>query len=142
MTPPPTCVVVRAGATEAGPTGLGYFVGISRETAGSGGLCLQLVRVPAGGRAKAHAHAEHETAIYVLEGEVVTWFGESLEQHAITGPGDFVYIPAGVPHLPVNYGEVEAVAVSARTDPGAQEDIVPLPGLDGLEHLGERPSRR
>lgn len=136
------CVVVRAGEAETGVTGLGYFVGISRETAGASGLCLQLVRVPPGGRAAAHVHASHETAIYVLEGEVVTWYGPGLERHATTGPGDFVYIPAGVPHLPVNYGAVEAVAVSARTDPSAQEDVVALPDLDGLDHLGNPPRSR
>lgn len=133
------CVVVRTGAAEPGATGLGYFVGICSETAGSQRLCLQLVRVPAGGRASAHAHAGHETALYVLEGEVVTWYGERLERSVVTGPGDFAYIPPGVPHLPANYGASEAVAVIARTDPHAQESVLPLPDLDGLPHLLEPP---
>jgi uncharacterized RmlC-like cupin family protein len=133
------CVVVPSGRVEAGETGLDYFVGISAETAGSQRLCLQLVRVPPGGRAKAHLHEAHETALYVLEGKVVTWYGDGLERHMVTGAGDFGYIPAGVPHLPVNYGDIEAIAVIARTDPGAQESVVALPELDTLAHLLEPP---
>jgi uncharacterized RmlC-like cupin family protein len=133
------CVVIRPGEAAAGATGLDYFVGVSRETTGSERLCLQLVRIPAGARSSAHAHAEHETAVYVLEGEVVTWYGDGLEEHAVSRSGDFVFIPAGLPHLAVNYGAVEAVAVIARTDPHAQESVVALPELDGLSHLRERP---
>jgi len=98
-----------------------------------------MLRIPPGARAKAHLHEDHETAVYVLEGEVVTWFGERLEHHVVTAPGDFAYIPPGVPHLPVNYGAAEAVALIARTDPHAQESVVSLPHLDDLPHLGRAP---
>jgi hypothetical protein len=51
-------------------------------------------------------------------------------------PGDFVYIPAGIPHLPANASSTEpAVAVLARTDANEQESAVALPELDGLQHL-------
>jgi uncharacterized RmlC-like cupin family protein len=133
------CVAVRSGEAAPGATGLGYFVGISTENAGAEGLCLQIVRIPPGGRAKAHLHDDHETAAYVLEGEVVTWYGPRLESHVLTSAGDFAYIPAGVPHLPVNYGARDAVAVIARTDANAQESVVALPELDGLPHLLEPP---
>lgn len=47
--------------------------------------------------------------------------------------GDFVYIPAGVPHLPGNPSATEpAVAVVARTDPNEQESVVLLPELDAV----------
>ena len=134
------CIVVRSGSAESGPTGLGYFIGVCSETTGSEHLCLQLVRVPPGGRAKAHAHEGHETALYVLEGQVVTWYGERLERWIVTRSGDFAYIPPGVPHVPANYGGVEAVAVIARTDPHAQESVVALPALDALPHLREPPA--
>ena len=52
-------------------------------------------------------------------------------------PGDFVYIPSGVP-LVLNASETEpALAVLARTDPNEQEDITELPALDSLPHLRE-----
>jgi uncharacterized RmlC-like cupin family protein len=47
--------------------------------------------------------------------------------------GEFIYIPAGVPHLPVNPSRTEPVtAVIARTDPNEQESVVLLPELDAL----------
>ncbi len=42
------------------------------------------------------------------------------------------YIPAGMPHLPINRGPEEAIAVIARTDPNEQESVVLLPELDAL----------
>jgi uncharacterized RmlC-like cupin family protein len=137
---PRGCVVVRAAERSTGSTGLDYFAGVSRESSGAQALCLQLVRVPPGGRSRAHYHDGHESAAYVLEGEVVTWYGPELEHYVITGPGDFVYIPAGVTHVPANYGSVEAVAVVARTDARAQESAVATPELDELEHLRARPT--
>ncbi len=42
--------------------------------------------------------------------------------------GDFVYIPAGVPHQPANASQTEPlVAIIARTDPNEQESVVLLP---------------
>lgn len=52
--------------------------------------------------------------------------------------GDFLYIPAGVPHLPANQSKTQpCIAVIARTDPNEQESVVLLPELDAL--AGERP---
>jgi len=134
------CVVVRGGAVETGATGLDYGAGITAESAGARAICLRAMRVPAGSRSAAHLHEGHESAAYVLEGEVVTWFGERLERHAVAGPGDFLFIPPGVPHVAVNYGSVDAFAVLARSDPDTEESVVPLPELDGLPHLDAPPA--
>ena len=133
------CVVVRAGASARGATGLDYFAGISAANAGASQLCLQIVHLPPGARAKAHLHAEHESALYVLRGRVGTWYGKRLEHYVETGPGDFLFVPAGVPHLPVNLSDAEpAEAVVARSDPNEQESVVHLPELDDLPHLRPR----
>jgi uncharacterized RmlC-like cupin family protein len=127
---------VRAGEGAEGTTGLTYAAGVSSATAGARGLCLELATLPPGARARAHLHAGHESAAYVLEGEIVMWFGDALEERLVAGAGDFVYIPAGVPHLPANASETEpAVAVLARTDASAQESTVAVPELDTLPHL-------
>jgi mannose-6-phosphate isomerase-like protein (cupin superfamily) len=90
---------------------------------------LQIVRFPPDGRANAHKHDGHETAIYVLSGESGMWYGERLEQHLIARAGEFLYIPANMPHLPYNLSPSEScVAVIARTDPNDQESVVLLPG--------------
>ena len=127
------CAVVRAGVPFIGKQGLSYAPGISAETAGSKAIHLQLITIPPGGRAKAHKHEAHETALYVLSGEAGMYFGEKLEQHLVTRAGDFLYIPANVPHLPYNASAVEScVAVIARTDPDEQESVVLMPELDGV----------
>ena len=43
-----------------------------------------------------------------------------------TEAGDFVYIPAGVPHQPYNPTDQPVRAVIARTDPNEQERAILL----------------
>ncbi|MFY0680842.1 MAG: cupin domain-containing protein [Thalassovita sp.] len=130
--PTKTCVKLKPGQTFAGKQGFNYFEGIASETVGAQAICMHLLTVPPGGRAKAHKHATHETAIYILAGNAVMYWGEQLEHFMETNPGDLIYIPADVPHLPLNLGEVPAQAVIARTDPHEQESVVLLPHLDAL----------
>ena len=127
----PTCTVIHSNETYEGKQGLTYFAGISAQSAGSEALCLHLLTIPPGGRAHAHLHENHETAIYVLSGTCEMWYGEGLQEHLVTSTGDFVYIPAGMPHLPANCSETEPChALIARTDPNEQESVVLLPELD------------
>lgn len=127
------CRIVRAGAAFTGKQALPYQPGISFESVAAEAIHLQLVTIPPGGRAKAHKHADHETAIYVLSGMGGMWHGPQLEHHLECRPGDFIYIPADVAHLPYNPSQsVPCVAVIARTDPNEQESVVLLPELDGL----------
>jgi uncharacterized RmlC-like cupin family protein len=127
------CRVVSAGEPFLGKQGFNYAPAISAETVKASALHMQLLTIPPGGRAKAHKHERHETAIYVLSGEGRMWWGERLEHHMVTPAGVFVYIPADVPHLPYNPSATEpCVAVIARTDPNEQESVVLLPELDGI----------
>lgn len=127
------CRVVQAGATFTGKQALFYAPGISAESAGATGTHLQMVTIPPGARAKAHKHEGHETAIYALSGLSRMWWGERLEHHAELRPGDYLYIPAGMPHLPYNPSPSEpCTAIIARTDPNEQESVVLLPELDGI----------
>jgi len=128
----PTCRLVRPSGTYDGKQGLSYFEGIAAESVGARGICMHLLTIPPGGRAKAHMHRDHETAIYVLSGEAVTLHGDRLDQRTVTRAGDLFYIPAGVPHLPVNLSGEPVSAVIARTDPNEQESVVLLPELDAI----------
>jgi len=132
----PTCQVVRPSGTYEGKQGFDYFEGIAKQTVGSTGICMHLLTIPPGGRARAHKHNSHETAIYALSGECHTWFGDRLELHAIVKAGEMFYIPAGVPHLPANLSDKPCTAVIARTDPNEQESVVLLPELEKLVDLG------
>lgn len=123
----PDCVVVRPDSSYDGKQGFSYFSGISRETAGSTGLCMHMLTIPPGGRAKPHLHEQHETSIYVVSGQAGMWYGDGLRQYLTMQTGEFLYIPAGMPHLPANLSDTEpCVAVLARTDPNEQESVVLL----------------
>jgi uncharacterized RmlC-like cupin family protein len=129
----PTCRLVRAGEAFQGKQGLMYAPAISAESVGSQAIHMQMLTIPPGGRAKAHKHASHETAIYMLSGVSGMWYGEQLEQHISLGPTEFLYIPADTPHLPYNPSTTEAaVAIIARTDANEQESVVLLPHLDTI----------
>lgn len=125
-------VLVRSGRTYEGRQGLAYGEGVFTENTGAEGLCLHTLRIPPGGRAKAHIHASHETAIYLVAGAVSVLHGPGLGHRTEMEAGDYLYIPADCPHVPVNTGTVEAFAVLARTDPNEQESVVLLPSLEAL----------
>lgn len=126
------CRLIRPSDTYDGKQGFTYRAGIAAETVGAEAICLHLLTIPPGGRAKAHKHATHETAILMTEGVTVMHWGERLQHRMECRAGDMIYIPADVPHLPFNPGPGVAVAVIARTDPNEQESVVLLPELEGL----------
>jgi uncharacterized RmlC-like cupin family protein len=120
------CRLIRGESAFRGKQGLDYFAGVSAESAGSEGICMHLLEMPPGASAVPHYHAAHETAILVLEGTAEMRHGPNLEHVMRTEAGDFVYIPAGVPHQPYNPTDALVRAVIARTDPNEQESVVLL----------------
>lgn len=118
-------VTIRPEAETMTRQRLPYFVGISEATAGTRGLSMNLVIIPPGGTATPHLHKDFETAIYLLTGRVETRYGKGLKQSVINQAGDFIFIPPGVPHQPVNLSDTEsAQAIVARNDPNEQENVV------------------
>lgn len=120
------CRIVRNQEAFVGKQGLDYFGGVSAETCGSQAICMHMLIMPPGAKAKAHFHEAHETAIYMLEGVTEFLHGANLEYCDRVSAGDFIYIPAGVPHQPYNPTDERAVAIIARTDPNEQESVVLL----------------
>ena len=129
------CKVIEAVGQQTGKQGLNYFQGVSAETVESNQICMHLISVPAGGRAKVHKHQHHETTIYVLTGEAYTLFGDQLQHVVKSAAGDMLYIPADVPHLPINLGSEHVTGVVARTDPNEQESLILLPELEEAANL-------
>src|SRR5258708_34658889 len=97
-----TCRVVRAANQFTGKQALLYSPGISAEAVGAKGNHLQILTIPPLGRAKAHKHGSHETAIYALSGESGFWDGVKIEKHLNVQTGGFGYISPGLPHLTCN----------------------------------------
>ncbi len=124
--------VVRGSESYQSKQGSIYAPGISAETVGAKVLFLGLVTLPPEGRTKAHIHEHHESAFYMLSGEEVElWTGDQLEHKAVAHAGDYLFIPAKVPHVAVNRSKTTpAVFVGVRNEPSAQESVVMLPELD------------
>jgi uncharacterized RmlC-like cupin family protein len=126
------CVVSGAAESYVSEQGSTYEPGISAETVGARALFLGLVTLPPGRRTKSHIHAHHESAFYMLSGdEVELWTGADLEHKDIAHPGDFMFVPAAVPHVAVNRSTTTpAVFVTVRNEPTAQESVVMRADLD------------
>jgi uncharacterized RmlC-like cupin family protein len=132
---PADVVVIRSGGSYDGKQGLNLATGVSHRSAGSQALCLHVITIPPGTRGVPHAHDGHESAIYTVSGETEVWHGEGLRNRTVVHAGDFMYVPPGTPHLPVNRSNVMTVAVVARTDPQEQESVLTMdlpPHLAGL----------
>lgn len=124
-------IVVVRGSEERSPQDVPVRFGISRATAGSERLALNLTTFPPGDCTKAHRHDAHETAIYAVEGSVALFFGQRLERVAILREGWFCLIPPGLPHKAYNLSDTEPSRfVSARDDPDEPEHVVPTPEAD------------
>jgi len=124
--------VVRAGTKYRSEQGSDYEPGVSTETVGSQVLFLGVVTLPAGARTRAHVHERHETALYLLSGELEIWTGDQLQHREAVRPGDYIYIPANVLHVAVNRGDKPAVCIGTRNEPTAQESVVLYPEMDAI----------
>ena len=103
---------------------LKQFVGISGANSGARGLSMNRVVIPPSGQAAAHRHVGSESAIFLLAGRVKTFYGPCLEKSVINQTGDFLFIPAGITHMPVNLSASEAaIAIVARNDANEQEHV-------------------
>ena len=124
VNPDAEIITVRPEAETMSRQKLPYFVGISAASAGATAISMNLIVIPPGGAAAPHVHRGYETAIYVLKGRVQTYYGPGLKKSTINQAGDFLFIPADVPHQPVNLSTTEAAqAIVARNDPNEQESI-------------------
>lgn len=125
--------VVGGGNGYVSRQGTHYLPGVSAETTGATAIWLGIVTLGAGQRTFAHIHEKHETAFYLMSGgEIELWSGARLEHCDRAGPGDYLFIPAGLPHVAVNRGTEAAVFVGGRNEATAQESMVLMPELDGL----------
>jgi len=123
--------VVQGGESFRVEQGPDYKPGISAETVGAEALWLGIVTIAPGQRTRAHMHALHESAFYMLSGESLDLYsGPDLTQHATARPGDFLFIPPQTLHVAVNRGTSPAVFVGCRNEATALESVVLHPEMD------------
>ena len=85
--------VVSPGGTYTGQQGFTYGAGASKETVGAGSICMNVLPMPSGARAKVHYHDRIETIAYMLEGECDVYYGDQLEHKVHLLKGDQIYHP-------------------------------------------------
>lgn len=127
-----TCRVIPSGPGYVGQQGFMYLTGLTGATVGARGLCMTVLTLPDGARAKTHLHQGIETGAYIIEGEAEMYFGERLEQLLKARAGEYVYIPADMPHLVLNRSGAPCVALVAHSAADDQAGIVLLPHLDAI----------
>jgi uncharacterized RmlC-like cupin family protein len=122
--------IVAPGRTYLGKQGITYGAGASSETVGAEQICMNVMPMPAGARAKAHYHAGIETIAYLLDGECAVYFGDQFEQRIEVRAGEQVFMPADVPHAPANESEEPCTWIVVHASGSDQDGIVLLPELD------------
>lgn len=113
-----------------GPQGQRLIPTITEEMCGTTGLSACMVYMPPGRIARPHLHAHNDIIVVVIEGYAASLIGAELEP-VFHGPGEFIFIPEGVPHVAVNLSTADRlIALEMRTDPKLNEDVVVLEELD------------
>ena len=127
----PRACVVHSGDSYVGKQGFTYLTGLTGATAGSRAICMTVLTLPPGARAKTHLHRGIETAAYLIEGEAEMRWGQRLEHKLSAKAGEYVYVPSDMPHLVMNNSAARCVALVAHSAADDQEGIVMRPDLDG-----------
>jgi uncharacterized RmlC-like cupin family protein len=66
-----------------------------------------MFEVEPGARTGIHHHGEQQTIAYVLSGVCEVRWGERGEYKASAKQGDFIHVPAFLPHMEINPSEIE-----------------------------------
>lgn len=124
--------VVKPGGTYEGKQGFVYGSGVSQETVGSEHVCMNVLPMPPGAKAKVHYHDKIETIAYLLEGRCAVYYGDQMEHRTELDAGDQIFIPADVPHAPCNDSDAPCTWIVVHSSASDQDGIVLLPELDRI----------
>jgi uncharacterized RmlC-like cupin family protein len=104
------------------------LAGVSELLTGSTGIHMAIATVPPGRCSTAHYHVNCESAIYVVSGIGTFLSQEKLDKQVPISKGDFIFVPPGANHQPVNTSDIDdLVLIVARNAP--TEIVVQLDGL-------------
>ena len=118
---------VRTSAPTITKQGVEIYRGPSQATAGTKQLSMNRIVLQPGTQGLRHQHHNAETVIYVLEGQARTLIGLHGEVVVDNQAGDFLFIPAGVWHQPMNVSDRPVVAIEARADANDQSNVLLAP---------------
>lgn len=96
----------------------------------TGGLDVALVTQPPGVATPLHRHTHEAEAFFILDGTMTYRAGETTYQ---LSPGDFMYLPAGIPHAFRVTGSTP-VRFVGFAHPGGLFDLYDEIGIPAAEH--------
>jgi oxalate decarboxylase/phosphoglucose isomerase-like protein (cupin superfamily) len=107
------------------------------EVNGSERLSAGVVNLEPGKGHDLHTHPDSDEILYFIGGEgEQTIDGETQE----VGPGEMVYIPAGVEHGTINTGWETLQLLAVYAPPGPEAELADLPECE-IVPAGETPTR-
>ena len=94
------------------------LAGVSQGLVGAEGIHLAVATIPPACASSPHHHENCESAIYVTKGNGTFLTGPKLETALSIKAGDFIYVPQGSLHKPVNDSLTEPLElIVARNTP-------------------------
>jgi uncharacterized RmlC-like cupin family protein len=78
------------------------LAGVSQGLVGAEGIHLAVANIPPGCASSPHHHVNCESAIYVSKGSGRFLTGPQLKTTLDIQEGDFIYVPQGSVHQPIN----------------------------------------
>ena len=94
------------------------FAGVSKGLVGATGIHLAIANIPPNCSSTPHYHVNCESAIYVSKGKGQFLTGPDLKTSLDIEAGDFIYVPQGSVHQPVNDSTTEPMElIVARNTP-------------------------
>ena len=118
--------LVKPQPDRAVPRGVVGGAEISAASAGATSIYLGVFRVEPGARSRPHYHAQCESAVLMLSGEMVVSWGDDLQEQLSLRPGDMLFVPPHETHVLFNpSSDAPAEYVVARN--AATEDSVEVP---------------
>ena len=122
--------LVKPGTKYEGAQGVTYDAGVSRRTAGSEKVCMNVLPMPSGAKAKPHFHKGIETIAYMVEGECTVFHGSTLEHQTVVRQGEQIFIPEDVPHAPCNLSDKRCVWIVVHSSGDDQDELIRTENLD------------
>jgi uncharacterized RmlC-like cupin family protein len=132
--------VVKAGAKSCDTPdtrGMNRQVAISGSRTGAQALWAGTNHIEPDELTGPHHHGHLESVIYIVSGHALMRWGDKLEYATKAGPGDFLLVPAWMPHQELNASETEdlhcALVRSGPEEIVVNLDIDPVPEPEWIE---------
>ena len=90
---------------------------VSKNLSNATNIHMEIASIPKDRCSTTHFHTNCESAIYVLSGKGLFLHGNNLEIEEEISQGDFIFVPEGALHQPINTGNKVLELIVARNTP-------------------------